>query len=84
MQSLGYETKNHTIYQMICDLEADGAGNIGFPDFLHLMTTRVSEGDSRSTLRKVFALFDDEKTGFVSIKNLRRICKELGESIQEH
>ena len=48
------------------------------------MTTRVSEGDSRATLRKVFALFDDEKTGFVSIKNLRRICKELGESIQEH
>lgn len=69
---------------MICDLEADGAGNLYFPDFLHLMSTRVSEGDSRTTLKKVFALFDDEKTGFVSIKNLRRICKELGETIEEH
>ena len=84
MQTLGFETKNQTIYQMICDLDAEGAGNLNFESFLHLMTTHVSQGSSRSALRKVFSLFDDEKTGFVSIKNLRRICKELGEAIDEH
>jgi len=26
-------------------------------------------------MKKVFAFFDDEKTGFVSAKNLRRIVK---------
>lgn len=35
-------------------------------------------------MRKVFNLFDDERTGFISIKNLRRIVKELGESISEN
>lgn len=69
---------------MISDLEADGGGSINFEEFLHLMTSRVSDKDSRENIRKVFNLFDDEKTGFISIKNLRRITKELGEGIEEH
>lgn len=31
----------------------------------------------------MFNLFDDEHTGFVSIKNLRRVVKEIGESIDD-
>jgi centrin-1 len=69
---------------MISDLDADGNGNIVFEDFLHLMTSRVSDKDSRENIKKVFNLFDDEKTGFISIKNLRRIVRELGENIEEH
>ena len=34
-------------------------------------------------MKKVFALFDDEKSGFISIKNLRRVVKEVGESIDD-
>lgn len=30
MTSLGFETKNQTIYQMIADLDADGSGQIDF------------------------------------------------------
>jgi Ca2+-binding EF-hand superfamily protein len=29
-------------------------------------------------------LFDDEKSGFISIKNLKRVIKDLGENIDEH
>ena len=32
---------------MISDLDADGSGNIGFDDFLQLMSSRVSDKDSR-------------------------------------
>lgn len=81
LDSLGFEAQNQTIYQMIADLDADGAGNIGFDEFLHLMTSRVSDKDSRENIKKVFNLFDDEKTGYISIKNLRRIVRELGENI---
>jgi len=28
-------------------------------------------------------LFDDEKTGSVSLKNLRRVAKELGETMDD-
>ena len=83
MTSLGFESKNQTIYQMIADLDADGSGQIDFEEFLTLMTSRVSDKDSRENIRKIFNLFDDEKTGFISIKNLRRVAKELGETIDE-
>lgn len=68
---------------MIADLDADGTGEIDFDEFLELMTARVSDKDSRENIRKIFNLFDDEKTGFISIKNLRRVAKQLGETIDE-
>lgn len=34
-------------------------------------------------ITRVFSLFDDERTGFISIKNLRRVVKEVGETIDD-
>ncbi len=84
MTSLGFEAKNQTIYQMIADLDADGSGAIDFDEFLELMTARISDKDNREDIEKVFKLFDDEKTGFISIKNLRRVAKELGETMDDN
>ena len=53
---------------MIADLDADSSGQIDFEEFLGLMTARVSDKDIRKDLRKILNLFDDEKTGFISIK----------------
>ena len=83
MQSLGFEAKNQTIYQMISDLDADGSGTIDFEEFLSLMTARVGDRDSREDIEKVFKLFDDERNGQLSIKQLRRVAKELGETMDD-
>ena len=68
---------------MIVDLDADGNGTIDFGEWLGLMTKRVTDRDSRAYINKIFALFDDQRTGFISIKNLRRIAQELGENVSE-
>jgi Ca2+-binding EF-hand superfamily protein len=83
MESLGFEAKNQTIYQMISDLDKDGSGAIDFDEFLDMMTARLSDKDSREDINKVFRLFDDEKAGFITIKNLRRVAKELGETMTD-
>ena len=83
MTSLGFESKSGAIFQMISDLDTDGNGNIDFGEWLSLMTKRVNDKDTRANINKIFALFDDERTGFISIKNLRRIAQELGEDVSE-
>lgn len=42
------------------------------------MTARISNKDSREDMKKVFMLFDEEKTGFISLGSLKRIVRELG------
>lgn len=41
MQSLGFEAKNATIYQMIGDIDKDGSGSIDFEEFLAMMTAKM-------------------------------------------
>jgi hypothetical protein len=48
MTPMGGEVAYNTIYQLICSYEADGCGSIGFADFLHLMTHRVTQRDTKS------------------------------------
>jgi len=47
------------------------------------MTHKVTEKDSREDLRKVFSLYDDEKTGYISVKTLRRLAQDIGEDVKE-
>ena len=68
---------------MISDLDKDGSGAIDFDEFLDMMTARMSDKDTREDINKVFRLFDDDKTGFVTIKNLRRVARELGETMTD-
>ena len=81
MTSLGFEAKSASIFQMLSDMDADGSGAIDFSEWLGLLTKRVSDKDSRANINKIFALFDDERTGYISIKNLRRISQEIGENV---
>jgi Ca2+-binding EF-hand superfamily protein len=83
MQSLGFEAKNATIYQMINDLDKNKSGNIDFDEFLDMMTARMSDRDTREDINKVFRLFDEEGTQTITIKNLRKVAKELGETMSD-
>jgi centrin-1 len=60
---------------MISDLDSDGNGTIDFQEWLNLLTKKVNDKDSRENINKIFALFDDERTGHISVKNLRRIAQ---------
>lgn len=75
MSSLGFESKSQTFFQAINDLDADGVKAITFDEFFYLLTARTGEKNNRENLRKVYAFFDDERTGFLSVKNLRKITK---------
>jgi hypothetical protein len=55
----------------------DGSGTIDFAEFLEMMTAKMSERDSREEILKAFRLFDDDETGKISFRNLKRVAKEV-------
>mmetsp|Transcript_22740 Transcript_22740/g.3741 ORF Transcript_22740/g.3741 Transcript_22740/m.3741 type:complete len:123 (-) Transcript_22740:32-400(-) len=81
--SLGFEPKNSTVYQMFADVDVDCSGNIDFEEFLTIATEERQQKDKRSDVDKLFRLFDDDRTGYVTIENLKRIARELGENVND-
>merc|ERR1712025_1469169 len=75
--------KKEEIKKMISDIDTDGSGSIDFSEFLEMMTTKMSQKDSREEILKAFRLFDDGETGKISFKNLKRVAKELGERMTD-
>lgn len=46
-----------------------------------MMTAKMSDKDTREDINKVFNLFDDDQTGHITLRNLKRVAKELGETM---
>ncbi|XP_063702135.1 uncharacterized protein LOC134832150 [Culicoides brevitarsis] len=83
IRALGFEPKKEEIKKMAAEIDKDGASKLSFEDFLGLMTSKIAEKDAKEEILKAFRLFDDDQTGAISFKNLKRVAKELGENLTD-
>ena len=49
----------------------------------HYFILLQSDKDSREDIQKVFNLFDDDQSGKITLKNLKRVARELGETMTD-
>ena len=85
MQSLGFDTKNPTIFQMISELdtpESQKAGGINFDTFVEAINNKLGDKETKDGIRRIFNLFiDDPQQETITLASLRRIARELGEQM---
>ena len=83
MKALGVKVDKDELRKMITDVDEDGSGSVELPEFITMMTAKMSDSDSREEIEKVFKMFDVDNKGKIDIKDFKRICKELGENMTE-
>ncbi|RZC45656.1 hypothetical protein C5167_038602 [Papaver somniferum] len=71
------------ITQMIADVDKDGSGAIDFDEFVHMMTDKMGERDTKEELMKAFRIIDQDENGKISASDIQRIAKDLGESFTD-
>lgn len=80
MISMNFKQKSPIVFEMICQLEKYGR-NISFDEFLEEISKQLGNREDREGIDKIFDLFDEEKKGVISVNNMRKVAKELGENL---
>lgn len=83
MRSLGFEPKREEIRKILSDMNKESSEFLVYTDFVTIMSRKYTERDVMDEIRKAFQLFDDDNTGFITIKNLKRVAEKLGEKFKD-
>ncbi len=83
-RALGFQVKKAEIRQLFVDMDKDlSSATVTFDEFVEMVTPKMQNRDSREEIMKVFSLFDDDNTGAISFRNLKRVATELGENLTD-
>ena len=82
-RALGFEVKKPDIIKMVHDVDPTNTGTVDYDQFLEIMVDKYAERDPEEEIKKAFGLFDEDHTGKITLKNMKRVARELGENLSE-
>ena len=83
VRSLGFNMKKSEALLLVEEYDSAKRGTIGYDDFVEIAAVKIASRSPEEELEKAFSLFDEDSTGRISLRNMRRIAKELGENLTE-
>ncbi|CCW60638.1 unnamed protein product [Phytomonas sp. EM1] len=86
MRALGFDVKRDEVTRLMQDCAArdqNGQPLMDLAGFTDIMTEKFSQRDPRQEMIKAFQLFDENNTGKISLRSLRRVARELGENMSD-
>jgi len=82
-RALGFEVKKPDIIKMVHEVDPTNTGTVDYEQFLEIMVDKYAERDPEEEIKKAFGLFDEDHTGKITLKNMKRVARELGENLSE-
>ena len=84
MRALGFEPRKEEVARLVASVvDEDESGSITYKTFVEMMAVKMGEKDGREEMAKAFRLFDVGEKGVISFQDLKRVARELGESMTD-
>lgn len=83
LRALGFTLDNKTVINIIDKNDLNGNRLISYDDFFTVAGEMIINRDPMDEIKRAFKLFDDDQTGKISIKNLKKVAQELGENLTD-
>lgn len=82
LEELGLDKRNPFILSLIHGLR-DKNRAVSFNEFLDIICSRVGETKTKDGLKRVFGLFDKNEDGVIDFEELKAICKQVHENLND-
>ncbi|KAJ7876341.1 hypothetical protein B0H14DRAFT_2437032 [Mycena olivaceomarginata] len=83
MRSLGFDMTKAEVLKTLRDHDESGDGLMDFENFAKIMSERMLARDPMDEIHRAFQLFDKDGTGKISLRDLRRVAKEINDRMDD-
>ncbi|CAH1399342.1 unnamed protein product [Nezara viridula] len=83
LRSMYMEPSPEELKELIKEINPENPSYISLPDLGRIIQIKMKDKSSKIELERAFQLMDKEEKGFISIDDLRRVAKDIGEVISE-
>eukprot|EP00758_Cryptobia_borreli_P002140 Tbor_TRINITY_DN2817_c0_g1::TRINITY_DN2817_c0_g1_i1::g.23273::m.23273/K16465/CETN1; centrin-1 len=84
LRALGYEPHKDKIKKIISQVDKDTMSNtLMLDEFINIMQTKLFEYENDEEIGIAFPLFTEGKSDVITVDDLKRVAKELGEDMSD-
>jgi Ca2+-binding EF-hand superfamily protein len=84
LRALGYEPQKDKVKKIISEIDKDTMSNtLTRDEFERIMKSKLFEYENMEEIEIAFPLFTEGKSDFITLDDLRRVAKDLGENLSD-
>lgn len=83
IRALGFEVSKEEVTQLAREVDIEETGRIDLGQFVQILAPKIRDRDPDEEIAKAFRLFDYDNRGIISLKNMRHVARELGETLSD-
>lgn len=80
IRAMGFNVTQQDIEAIFREKDVENLGYLVFKQFREVIGQKLQERKPEEEFKQVFALFDKEHTGRIGIREIKRVCMELGKT----